>query len=190
MSGPGFVQPQQLPRQSFCLIRHGETTANRDGIIAGRLDVALSDLGRRQAEALRAYDWPADLALFSSPQSRAQATCRLGFPGQEFRTLSGLRERDWGRFEGRPLAELPAREGRPEGGEDWGEMIDRVARAISQCCAQSKDRLPVLICHSGVIRATRLLAGQSSSGLRAPNAQPITFVWSGQTHNEELTYVG
>jgi broad specificity phosphatase PhoE len=174
----------KLPPRSICLIRHGETTANRDGIIAGRLDVALTDLGRQQARALQAYPWPGAIALFSSPLERAQETCRLGFPDQNVHCHPGLRERNWGRFEGAPLSELPPREGRPEGGEDWSEMITRVARAITTCCAQAQDRLPVLVCHSGVIRATRLLAGQQSSGRRPANAHPISFVWLDDSHKE------
>ena len=183
MSAPHLSWPK-LPPQSICLIRHGETTANRDSIIAGRLDVALSDRGRAQARALQAHHWPADIALFSSPLQRAQETCRLGFPDLEFHCHAGLRERDWGSFEGQPLAELPPREGRPEGGEDWSEMITRVALAITTCCAQAKGRLPVLVCHSGVIRSTRLLMGQQNSGARPPNAHPISFVWLGDTHKE------
>jgi broad specificity phosphatase PhoE len=174
----------KLPPRSICLIRHGETTANRDGIIAGRLDVALTDLGRQQARALQAYPWPGAIALFSSPLERAQETCRLGFPDQNFHCHPGLRERNWGRFEGAPLSELPPRAGRPTGGEDWSEMITRVARAITTCCAQAQDRLPVLVCHSGVIRATRLLAGQQSSGRRPANAHPISFVWLDDSHKE------
>ncbi|WP_281953918.1 histidine phosphatase family protein [Pseudophaeobacter arcticus] len=174
----------KLPPQSICLIRHGETTANRDGIIAGRLDVALTDLGRQQARALQAHPWPGAIALFSSPLERAQETCRLGFPDQNFHCHPGLRERNWGRFEGAPLSELPPREGRPTGGEDWSEMITRVARAITTCCAQAQDRLPVLVCHSGVIRAIRLLAGQQSSGRRPANAHPISFVWLDDSHKE------
>ncbi|WP_417712969.1 histidine phosphatase family protein [Pseudophaeobacter arcticus] len=183
MSAADLSWPK-LPPQSICLIRHGETTANRDGIIAGRLDVALTDLGRQQARALQAYPWPGAIALFSSPLERAQETCRLGFPDQNFHCHPGLRERNWGRFEGAPLAELPLRAGRPEGGEDWSEMITRVARAITTCCAQAQDRLPVLVCHSGVIRATRLLAGQQSSGRRPANAHPISFVWLDDSHKE------
>lgn len=174
----------KLPPQSICLIRHGQTTANRDSIIAGRLDVSLTDLGRQQARALRGHPWPGAIALFSSPLERAQQTCQLGFPDQEFHCHPGLRERDWGQFEGAPLAELPPRAGRPEGGEDWSEMIIRVAEAITACCAQAQDRLPVLVCHSGVIRATRLLAGQHNTGARAPNAHPISFVWVNDRHKE------
>ncbi|MEP2718348.1 histidine phosphatase family protein [Pseudophaeobacter sp.] len=183
-----LIGAQALPQKSFCLIRHGETTANRDQIIAGRLDVALTDQGRAQAQALQDRNWPAMLALFASPMQRAQESCRLGFPGQNFDLHPDLRERDWGVFEGRPLSQLPAREGCPEAGEDWGEMICRVSLAISFCCAQAGPRLPVMVCHSGVIRAARVLSGANGSGERPANAAPILFDWDGE-HHSELGYV-
>ena len=113
----------------------------------------------------------------------------LGFPAQGFQIVAELRERDWGVFEGRPLAELPRREGRPERGEDWEDMIKRVAAAVHVCCQRADNKLPILICHSGVIRAVRILAGQGTSGRRPPNAVPIFFNWTGSGH-EEVTHDG
>ncbi len=166
------------------MIRHGESTANRESIIAGRLDVLLTDTGRAQARALQVLKWPEAYRLFASPMQRAQDTCSLGFPSHAFHTHPGLRERDWGIFEGRPLAELPKRETRPKQGEDWVEMIDRVAGALHDCCTLAKGKLPILICHSGVIRAARILAGQSDTGTRPANAHPIYFKWTGRGHQE------
>ncbi len=173
-----------LPPRSFCLIRHGETTANRDSIIAGRLDVSLTPQGRAQARALQNCVWPKEFALFTSRMERAQETCALGFPQQRFQPISDLRERDWGVFEGEPLAQLPPRDGRPAGGEDWQDMINRVGAAIARCCDLAGPALPIMVCHSGVIRAARILAGQSSFGTRPPTAHPIYFNWSGNDHQE------
>lgn len=166
------------------MIRHGETSANRDGIIAGRLDVPLTEKGRAQARGLSSFHWQQNYQLFSSPLGRAVETCTLGFPTKDFRIVPDLRERDWGVHEGRPLAELPAREGRPEKGEGWEDMIDRVAGAIHDCCNRANDRLPILICHSGVVRIARILAGQTMTGTRPPNAIPIFFNWTGSHHRE------
>lgn len=174
----------RLPPKSFCLIRHGETTANRDGLIAGRLNVPLTEVGRAQAQSLSARHWPSRYQLFSSPLARAVETCTLGFPAQDFQIVADTHERDWGIFEGRPIAELPARAGRPEQGEDWAEMIDRVATALQDCGRRAGDKLPILICHSGVIRAARILAGQDTTGTRPPNATPIFFHWTGTGHQE------
>jgi len=164
-----------LPAKSFCLIRHGETTANADDIIAGITDVQLSPLGRDQARALSHRKWPDPIALFSSPLSRAQDTCKLAFQGQDFVLHHDLRERDWGIFEGRPLTELPNRDDTPDGGESWPAMLARVHSAISEICATSGTALPVLICHSGIIRAARVLWTTGSVGQRPPNAVPLLF---------------
>lgn len=164
-----------LPSQDFCLIRHGETTANANAIIAGVTDVPLTQLGRDQARALAQTEWPKQIAIYASPMSRAQDTARLAFPGQHFKLHSGLRERDWGIFEGRPLSEQPVREDTPDQGESWSDMIVRVHTAITEICAASQRRLPILICHSGIIRAARILWTTGDAGQRPPNATPLLF---------------
>ncbi|PLW77158.1 histidine phosphatase family protein [Cohaesibacter celericrescens] len=174
-----------LKHHSFCLIRHGETVANRDGIIAGRLDVALTDFGRDQARALQRSDWPESMSLFCSPKERAKESCLLAFPGKDPELVAGLVERDWGIFEGRPLAELPTRELQPEAGEAWQDFLDRVGNALVYCCAAADGAIPIMVCHSGVVRAARILTGQPTVGSRAPNAKPILFRWTGDHHAEE-----
>lgn len=59
------------------LVRHGETDANRQGIVQGQLDTQLNELGKNQAElvALRLRSVSFDIAL-ASDLSRA-TTVRL-----------------------------------------------------------------------------------------------------------------
>lgn len=165
-----------LPPRRFVLIRHGETDANRDGLIAGRTEAQLTDAGRAGAAALANRPWP-EVTLFVSPQDRAQDTARLAFPGRPAVTLADLRERDWGDFEGLPVSDLPPRASTPKGGEGWPDMIARVARALSHGLTQTdEDRLPVFVAHSGVIRATRHLLGHDPFGPSPRNTTPILFV--------------
>lgn len=173
-----------LPAKDFCLIRHGETTANRDDVIAGVWDVALTDKGRAQAQSLTTLHWRQPVAVFSSPLERAVETAALAFPEHSAQPMPELSERNWGMYEGRPLTELPPREDTPAKGEAWRDMILRVHAGITKACTQAQGRLPVMVCHSGVIRATRLLAGQPTPGHRPPNAAPILFRWTGKTHEE------
>jgi broad specificity phosphatase PhoE len=62
------------------LVRHGQSIANRDGIMQGQSDAPLSELGRRQASQLgewfaaRAMEWD---AVYCSPLSRARDTARI-----------------------------------------------------------------------------------------------------------------
>lgn len=175
-----------FPARSFCLIRHGETTANADGIIAGRTDVALTQLGRQQARALTRHPWPEPIALYASPMQRARETCELAFAGRPYAVHEGLRERNWGIFEGRPLSEQPDRDATLEDGESWPDMIARVEQAIMEICAASGETLPVLVCHSGVIRAARVLWATGHTGTRPPNAVPLLFERSGEIFKETV----
>jgi len=63
------------------LVRHGESTWNAEGRYQGRCDAPLSDLGRRQAQALAtrlaADDGVRPVAIVSSPLSRARETALM-----------------------------------------------------------------------------------------------------------------
>ncbi|MFE5815568.1 histidine phosphatase family protein [Streptomyces sp. NPDC056479] len=96
---------------TLLLARHGQTVWHAENRYAGVSDVALTDTGRAQAEALGrwAAAHPVD-AIWTSPLSRAVATadpaCRaLGLTPQR---EPGLRECDFGVLEGRTLAEFAA----------------------------------------------------------------------------------
>nr|WP_240989505.1 histidine phosphatase family protein [Salipiger mangrovisoli] len=157
------------------MIRHGQTDANRDGLIAGRIEARLTGEGRAAAARLADWPWPGSLALYVSPQDRARHTARLAFPGLAFRVLPGLRERDWGRYEGHPVATLPPREATPEGGESFAALLARVAASITEGLAASGEALPVFVAHSGVIRAARALTGGTAHGPSAANTTPLLF---------------
>ncbi|GGX13435.1 histidine phosphatase family protein [Streptomyces chartreusis] len=96
---------------TLLLARHGQTVWHAENRYAGVSDVALTDTGRAQADALGhwAAAHPVD-AIWTSPLSRAAITadpaCRaLGLtPHRE----PGLRECDFGVLEGRTLAEFAA----------------------------------------------------------------------------------
>ena len=172
-----------LPQRSFCMIRHGQTTANRDSIVAGATDVPLSDLGREQASKLSSLSWKQKTSLFVSPKMRAKDTCQLAFPGRGFEIHDDLRERNWGEFEGKLVSELPSRHAEPKDGDTWDELLARVHKAISECCAKAEDdTLPVFVCHAGVIRAAMVLAGVGNDAPSAPNAKPLFFLWAGTGH--------
>ncbi|QTD98560.1 histidine phosphatase family protein [Streptomyces cyanogenus] len=96
---------------TLLLARHGQTVWHAENRYAGVSDVALTDTGRDQAEALGrwAAGHPVD-AVWTSPLSRAVATaepaCRA--LGLTPRREPGLRECDFGVLEGRTLAEFAA----------------------------------------------------------------------------------
>lgn len=164
-----------LPARDFCLIRHGETDANRDHVIAGRTEAQLTLAGIAAARMLARHPWPTTIAVFTSPQDRARTTAELAFPTRPVQVVADLRERDWGRFELRPLAELPPRTATPEGGEGWEPLLARIAGALCLCMEQAQGALPVIVAHSGVIRAARALTGGDFTGASAPNTTPLLF---------------
>ena len=91
------------------LIRHGVTLWNVEARIQGISDVELSPEGLRQAELL-AENFPFDKvdAVYSSDLSRAKTTAK--FVADKFnlpvQTTAGLREVDFGIWEGKSFAEL------------------------------------------------------------------------------------
>lgn len=87
----------------LALIRHGESTANREGIIQGRGDYPLSESGREQAlltsQALTSFR---PYRIFTSPLARARETAEIiNRPHNvEVVPLPELMEFDLGEFEG------------------------------------------------------------------------------------------
>jgi broad specificity phosphatase PhoE len=55
------------------LLRHGRTKANAGGLLQGRIDLELDDLGQQQAQAAAAAIGKADRVI-ASPLVRAQQT--------------------------------------------------------------------------------------------------------------------
>ncbi|GIE31526.1 phosphoglycerate mutase [Actinoplanes italicus] len=89
------------------LLRHGRTTANASGGLAGRQPVELDDTGRVQAgragERLRALPLA---AVVSSPLIRCRQTLEIALPDTEPALEDGLIECGYGDWEGKPLKEL------------------------------------------------------------------------------------
>ncbi len=132
---------------TLVLVRHGRSTANTAGVLAGRAGgVHLDDLGGEQAArvASRLRDVPL-AALASSPLLRcretATAIATAHQPRLSVRTERGLTECDYGAWEGRPLRELakeklwrtvqqhPAAAAFP-GGETLAGMAARAVSAV------------------------------------------------------------
>ena len=87
------------------ITRHGETKENREGVIQGHLLGTLSELGIEQVKKLaeRLKNEKIDL-IFSSDLDRAKNTAKeiaKFHPKIPFELKEELRERNWGKFEGK-----------------------------------------------------------------------------------------
>ncbi|MEV6346382.1 MSMEG_4193 family putative phosphomutase [Actinoplanes sp. NPDC051851] len=89
------------------LLRHGRTTANASGGLAGRQPVELDETGRAQAARVgeRLRDLPL-AEVVSSPLVRCRQTLELALPDTKPELDEGLIECGYGDWEGRPLREL------------------------------------------------------------------------------------
>jgi probable phosphomutase (TIGR03848 family) len=92
------------------LLRHGRTTANASGVLAGWTPgVQLDDAGQTQAQAVAQRLAPVPLAaVVSSPLERCRQTAGAVLAGRdlELRTDDRLGEARYGDWTGRPLKQL------------------------------------------------------------------------------------
>ena len=140
------------------LIRHGETEWSLSGQHTGRTDIPLTPRGREQAAALgRRLAGRTFAMVRSSPLQRALETCRLAGLGRAVQTDSGLREWDYGDYEGRTTAEI--HRARPDwslwsDGVPGGETIDQVAARADAAIARvaQADGDAALFAHGHLLR--------------------------------------
>jgi len=91
------------------LIRHGQTTTNAKGLLVGRSDPALTELGERQARALAPLLEDVK-EVWTSPLRRARETAHLAMPHVGALVKDSFIEVDYGDLEGQPLSVVSAEE--------------------------------------------------------------------------------
>lgn len=98
------------------LLRHGRTEANARGLLQGRVDNHLDELGRAQAAAAAELIGPVDRVI-ASPLIRAQQTAAAF--GVEVETDERWQEIAYGDWESKPVADVS-----PETWQTWREDLD------------------------------------------------------------------
>lgn len=155
---------------TLLLLRHGRTTANADGGLAGHQPVELDDTGRAQAAAVgtRLRGLPL-AAVVTSPLLRCRQTLELALPDASPTVDEGLIECGYGTWEGQPLKKLakdplwrvvqqhPSAVVFPEG-ESMAAMAARAVAAVRNLDAQitaehGPDALWLACSHGDVIKA-------------------------------------
>lgn len=187
------------PSTHLYLVRHGQSFANVEPVIAGmRGDAGLTPLGRAQAERLRdrlhaTGELRPDVFLASS-LPRAQQTAEIIAPALGLSPIldDELHEmRPGDQADGMSVAEYKRRfgwvslEDEPErpidpGGESWATFTARVSRALARITTEHEGKTIVAVCHGGVIDAAFL----HFFGLPLGRVPPVGFF----THNTSLTH--
>lgn len=156
------------------LVRHGETEWSRDRRHTGVTDIPLTDLGRRQAEALGGRLARHRFALvLTSPRSRASETARLAGFGDLAIADPDLAEWDYGALEGRRTEEIVADypgwtiwTGPWPGGETVDQVSARADRVLARCQVTDVEGDALLFGHGHMLRvlAARWLGLPGRSG--------------------------
>ncbi|HEV7133000.1 MAG TPA: histidine phosphatase family protein [Gaiellaceae bacterium] len=143
---------------TLLLVRHGETDWNAEGRLQGHTDRPLNDFGRRQAAALaeRLAGDPID-AIYASDLSRARETAeilgaRLGLPVV---LEPGLRERNWGTWEGLTGSERDRVEYIGEAPDEHAERVLAAVRAIAERHPHGRV---LVVTHGGSLRRVQAAA--------------------------------
>jgi probable phosphoglycerate mutase len=143
------------------VVRHGRTAHNASGLLLGRLDPPLDELGREQAAALARAVGPVDRVI-SSPLQRTRETAAAF--GVEVEVDERWIELDYGEYDGVPLGEVPSEvwarwradvDFTPPGGESLRQLGERVRDALDELAhrGSATERTTVIVTHVSPVKA-------------------------------------
>lgn len=152
---------------SLIIVRHGRTAFNAQGLLQGRADNPLDEVGRAQAAAVGEHLAPqlgSDAVIISSPLVRARTTAEHI---AERTGLSVVIDERWievsyGVFEGVPQRDVPADvwakwrgdpHFAPEAGETLAAVQERVAEACEELLRSLDGRTAVVVSHVSPIKS-------------------------------------
>jgi broad specificity phosphatase PhoE len=143
------------------LVRHGETEWSLSGAHTSRTDIPLTDHGRKRAEELRdCLKGTKFNAVFESPMQRAKETCAIAGFGDQAVVENGLKEWDYGVYEGKTTKEIQAE---ISGWSVWkneivgGETVEHVGERADGVIARALAAEPAggkvaLFAHAHILR--------------------------------------
>ncbi len=151
------------------LVRHSITQGNREKRFIGVTDMPLAPEGEELARASAPLMPPVE-GLYVSPMVRCRQTARLLWPDLEQTVVDGLRETDFGPFEGKNHAELkddPLYQkwlaGEVAVGEPPEDCARRAVAALGWLVADAKGRgLETIgvVSHGGLLMGMMTMVGQ------------------------------
>lgn len=150
----------------FYFVRHGQTIWNVEGKICGATDIALTDLGHKQAietgKKILEEHIHADEILYS-PLMRAADTAKhisemTGIPA---RMEPRLKEQNFGKWESTPRKGAEFQQAKQscacsyEGGESMLRLAQRIYNLLDEIKAQSDEKTYILVAHNGIARVVQ-----------------------------------
>lgn len=145
-------------------VRHGQTIWNVENKICGATDIALTELGHKQAvetgKKILEQGIKADEILYS-PLIRAKDTALhiaeiTGIPARE---EVRLKEQNFGKYESTPRDGAEFREAKKqfvncyEGGESMLHLAQRIYNLLDEVAAS--DKTYILVAHNGIVRVVQ-----------------------------------
>ena len=148
------------------LIRHGKTLGNINHAYIGTTDEELSEVGIQELlDVIESGCYPQADYIYTSPLKRCIETANYSYPKQIKSIKNGLRECDFGDFEGKNYKQL-------SGNPDYQEYVDsggmtgfpngelpadfakRCQDAFAEIISSHKDGETIgIVCHGGTIMA-------------------------------------
>ena len=190
----GWARPDLGAPTTFLLLRHGETALTPEKRFSGSggSDPELSEYGRAQADRAAAglAAQGGVQAVVSSPLLRCRQTAqavadRLGL---EVRIEEGVRETDFGAFEGLTFAEakerypaeldawLASAKVAPPGGESFAAVARRVSVARDKLLARYAGKTVLVVSHVTPVKTlVRLALGAPSESLFRMELSPAAL---------------
>ena len=165
------MQTSQPIATVFGLLRHGQTVWNREKRIQGRGNSPLTAEGIascRQWGRYLAASGTTWQRIIVSPLQRARETAKLVNEALQIPIAcdEGIREQDWGNWEGRTLDQIktdsPGKleelihlgwDFRPPGGESRKDLLHRVLASLQRSNAQWPGENLLIISHLGVVKS-------------------------------------
>ncbi|MCP3939733.1 MAG: histidine phosphatase family protein [Actinomycetia bacterium] len=147
------------------LVRHGRTAANAAGVLQGRVDNPLDEVGEAQALAVgRSIGTESIDHVVCSPLLRARQTAQAitDRSGVDMVLDDRFVELDYGVYDSIPLSDLPADVWAqwiddpgftPPGGESLLDLRRRVWSALEDLTQVAVDSHVVVVCHTSPIKA-------------------------------------
>jgi broad specificity phosphatase PhoE len=175
------------------LIRHGQTTTNAQGLLVGRTDPELTELGERQALALRPYLGGVE-EVWTSPLKRARATAALAMPQHEAVVHQEFIEVDYGLLDGQPIAGVTGAQWRDfesdhslalGDGESLASVDHRVHAKLDELLADQSSLLHELTRHLAIVSHVSPIKSATTWALGVPGS----VAWRLRLDNGSITTI-